>query len=274
MTQIAPGRWRLRVYVGRDENGEPIQASRNIRTPKRGGSRQAQEALEAFRAEVMATADKGPRHTSKGPRHTFGQLLDEWLKFLPTQVKRSTVETYETYIDKRIRPALGGVWIGDLDTKHLDDFYMGLQDAGLAAGTINQIHAIISGALKQAMLWKWEITANPAQTASPPKDRATKKPPPSPKEVDALIAAALADEYYDFAALIALGAGPVPPWRTDRTPVGRHQLDARHASDRAPVHTWQGWSVSGGQDEERQEANDSTGGIRNQRAQLVSRSPP
>jgi integrase len=200
MTEITPGRWRLRVYVGRDPStGRPIQRSKNIRTPSRSGKRVAQLALKAFAADVEA-------EDTLTSWVTFGHLLTEWMANLPRRGRRaSTVETYNWYIEKRIRPYLGGVRLDQLTARHLDDLYVLLQEEGLAPGTIKQVHAICSGALTQGVKWGW-ITSNPAQAASPPADTKVREQPPTPTEVRKLIDAAMADEDYDVAACLALGA--------------------------------------------------------------------
>jgi hypothetical protein len=46
----------------------------------------------------------------------------------------------------------------------------------MAASTVRQIHAIISGALNAAVRWDW-ITTNPTMTAQRPKQ---KPPQPDP----------------------------------------------------------------------------------------------
>jgi len=200
MTEIAPGRWRLRVYVGRDPStGRPIQKSRNIRTPQRSGKRIAQLALKSFAAEIEA-------EDTPTSRVTFGHLLTEWMNNLPRRGRRaSTVETYDTYIEKRIRPHLGGVRLDQLTARHLDDLYVRLEGDGLAPGTIKQIHAICPGALTQGFKWGW-MRSNPAQAASPPVDTRVREQPPTPAGVRKLIGAAIADEDYDIAACLALAA--------------------------------------------------------------------
>lgn len=53
-TKIAPGVWRLRVYVGRRANGTPIQLTRTFR----GRSQAADRELELFVAEVTASREQ------------------------------------------------------------------------------------------------------------------------------------------------------------------------------------------------------------------------
>ena len=73
-TEVAPGVWRLRVYVGRNAKGYPVQRSKTIHVggdnPKPGaGTRLADREL----ANMIAEANKG--NTARGTE-TVGDLLD------------------------------------------------------------------------------------------------------------------------------------------------------------------------------------------------------
>ena len=59
----------------------------------------------------------------------------------------------------------------------------------MSAGTIRQIHAILSGAFATAMRWEW-ITRNPAATAKLPKNRRRPATALSPADVGKVIATA------------------------------------------------------------------------------------
>jgi hypothetical protein len=64
----APGRWRLRVYVGRSDNGQPQQMSRNVQ----GNVGEADAALRKFMAEI----EKG-RTRLDNP--TVERVLEAWM---------------------------------------------------------------------------------------------------------------------------------------------------------------------------------------------------
>ena len=64
-TEMSPGVWRLRVYVGRRPNGTPIQASRTFH----GGSRAAD-------AELRKLVEKVERSRSPERRSTVEGLLE------------------------------------------------------------------------------------------------------------------------------------------------------------------------------------------------------
>ncbi|MGH2627615.1 MAG: tyrosine-type recombinase/integrase, partial [Anaerolineales bacterium] len=85
------------------------------------------------------------------------------------------------------------VKLSRLTAADLDAYYLHLErKGGLAPSSIRQVHAVVSGALRQAVKWRW-IAANPARDASLPPARRSRIEPPSPAKVRAVITAA--EEY-------------------------------------------------------------------------------
>jgi integrase len=129
----------------------------------------------------------------------------------------STRETYLGYIERTIKPALGSMSIAKLSVRHLETLYAELRRCRvrcdrkpfiehkaegehdcmkakckphvckpMAASTVRQIHAIISGALSAAVRWDW-LESNPARMAQRPKQKAPEPDPPSPAEAARLV---------------------------------------------------------------------------------------
>ena len=197
MAERAPGVWRLRVYLGRDENGRPIQRQETFR-----GSRTA--ANKALAALVAKAGDGKFDRT----RATVGELLDRWLVNLEALGRRpSTLLGYRRKIDQEpggIRAALGSVPLAKLGADDLDAFYRRLQAKGKASATIRQHHAILAAALHQAVKWGW-IDRNPADRATPPSVHSAAMKVPTPEQLSVLVTAA---EDHDpvLATAIALAA--------------------------------------------------------------------
>lgn len=190
------GRWELRAYVGTDpETGRPRQVSRSFR----GGKRLATKALDKLVHEVAEG-----HHI--GTTATVGKLLDEWLRNLDRLGKaRSTLETYRIHVRVHIRPALGAIRLDKLTAHHLDDYFGKLaNDKGLSAATIKLDHAIISGALSQAVDWGW-LPTNPAKRARLSAVEQADTAALSVDQLRALYFAAI-DEDADMATTIALAA--------------------------------------------------------------------
>ena len=76
-------------------------------------------------------------------------------------------------MDRYIIPALGKLPVRQVDAATLDAFYTHLRTRGgkdgrpLRASTVHRVHAVLSGALKQAVVWGW-IGHNPAKLATEP----------------------------------------------------------------------------------------------------------
>ena len=72
----------------------------------------------------------------------------------------------------------------------LDAYYASLvRDRDLSPSSVRHVHAVLRGALGQAVRWGW-IPTNPAATASPPKMRHREITPPAIHDTRALLRAA------------------------------------------------------------------------------------
>jgi len=91
------------------------------------------------------------------------------------------------------RPVLdhiGAVPISDLKKSHLRDVVALMRDAGLSSSTINRRMAIIKAALNWAEVEEM-IETNPARLFSVPRGQALQIPPPTPRELEAMLAVAM-----------------------------------------------------------------------------------
>lgn len=172
----ADGCWDLIAESPRDPlTGKRRQVSRRFL----GSERAANRALVDLMAQVGA---------NPGSSATVSQLLDRWLELVGGTLSPTTLRTYQGYINRRIRPALGQRRLEKLGTDDLDAFYKALSDEGLAPASVRQVHAILRRALNQGVRWGW-ITTNPALLTTKPPNRRRQRPAPTPVEVLALVAA-------------------------------------------------------------------------------------
>lgn len=179
LREKAPGVWELRVPLPRD----PLTRRRRQRSASvRGTKREAQREL----ARLVAAADEGRQGSTQA---TLAVLLERWWEHKRDRLSPTTAEEYRRLIAKRIRPALGQVKLGRLTAADLDAFYLGLEREGPAPSSIRQVHALLSGALKQGVKWRW-IPSNPVRDATLPSARRSRIQPPSPEKVRALMKAA------------------------------------------------------------------------------------
>jgi integrase len=179
MRERSPGVWELRAPLPRD----PVTGNRGQLSVRfRGTKREADKEL----ARLVADAADGRTH---GTQATLGFLLEKWWEQKRGRLSVSTAAEYRRIIDRQVVPALGKVKLSKLTVAQLDDLYLRLERSGLAPSTVRQVHAVISGALKQAVKWRW-IGYNPARDASLPSARRHRIQPPDPAKVRALMAKA------------------------------------------------------------------------------------
>ena len=181
MNERRPGVWTLRVFIGRDACGRPVQVSRTCR----GSKREAETALAKYVAELSEG-----KPALEGMGATVGQLLDEWV-----QVGKQrgwtpyTEHRYRSYLDRRIRPALGSVKLSRFGPEHCDRFYAALLAEELSPTTVRHVHAILASACELAVDWGW-LARNPAKRAHPPSRARAETRVPTVEEITRIVDAA------------------------------------------------------------------------------------
>jgi Arm DNA-binding domain/Phage integrase, N-terminal SAM-like domain len=143
--------WTWHVDVGVD----PVTDKRKQQT--KGGfktKRECQAALNDALAALRAGTFVEP---SKRTLESF--LVGEWLPAL-RHLRPSTLSNYHTHIRTSVLPALGPIPLQQLSPAHLNAFYQALLSRGrlrdghgMAPKTVQNVHAILHRALKDAMRW-------------------------------------------------------------------------------------------------------------------------
>ena len=115
LKEIAPGKWRLRVYLGRNSKGMPILRSKTIHAPGEprpgAGRRIAQREL----AKMVAEVAKG--NTATGAE-TLGQLLDAFVEHLKSLDRSpTTLREYRRFAAKVVSPELRGLKLSKLTAR-------------------------------------------------------------------------------------------------------------------------------------------------------------
>ena len=193
LRELAPDRWQLRVYLGRDAKGKVQQVSRNFT----GGKRAAQKAL----AELVASTGGGGvvKHSC-----SVAELLDRWLAQKQGTLTPATYEEYRRTVERDLKPVFGPIRLDKLTAQQLDRFYKAQSAKGLSPRTVRKQHANLSAALNQAVKWDL-IVRNPAAKASPPATKKTRVRPPGVDAVQKMVSVAERDNPI-LATAIALGA--------------------------------------------------------------------
>jgi integrase len=193
MKEVRPGVWHLRVFVGRDTNGNPVQKSKTVDsgTGKVGaGVREARAARVLMKAEVEENG--GTRRTVASSGLTVAKLLDRYIAHCETQDRSpTTVQEYRRLADKVLVPRFGPMKVDRLEHEDLDAFYAELKARGLSANYIRRIHSLMSSSLRFGQKKRLvRANHNPAGLASPPPKVLDEVVAPTVTEVQEVITAA------------------------------------------------------------------------------------
>jgi integrase len=178
-------------------------AGDRLRRPRPDHRPQAPESVtvatraEAKQAEARLVTEVGAGQHRGTRSKTVAELIQRWLEWRQSvrPISPTTVATYRGYLDRVILPALGKLPVGRLDAATLDAFYAQLRKQGskggrpMAASSVRQVHAILSGALGRAVVWGW-IGQNPARLATPPSVEKADVAPPAVEEAARLLSVA------------------------------------------------------------------------------------
>ena len=113
---------------------------------------------------------------------TVGELLDEYVQLYGLKHwGDSYLSSSQHYIAHYVKPTIGDVPVKDITTHDLDVFYDALldqpavvlkghkkKDEKISPSVVVKIHALMSGAFKKAVGWKY-ISINPAENATLPQ---------------------------------------------------------------------------------------------------------
>lgn len=148
---------------------------------------------------------------------TIGELLDEYVQIYGLKHWGDAyLSTNQHYILHYIKPVIGDVPVKDMTTHDLDLFYDSLQDQPavvlkghlkkdqmISPSVILKIHALMRGAFRKAVAWKY-ITANPAENVTLPKYSCKERASWSASEVKYALAIC-ENPVLKLAMLLALG---------------------------------------------------------------------
>lgn len=196
MTETASGsgKWRLRVFAGRDAHGRV----RHVKRSMTGTKREAKAEL----AKMIADIERGT--LTAGHPTTVSELLERWLADVEHQRSLHTLRGYRRMAEVNIGPAIGSIKIDKLTGRQLDDFYRSLRERGLAPASVRRHHALLHVALGRAVKWGL-IAVNPADKATQPRAIKPVVEAPSVEQVQRLIETAERDDPV-LATAIALAA--------------------------------------------------------------------
>jgi integrase len=168
---------------------------------------------------------------------TLAAYFAQWLAHARGRVRAKTYDGYMGLMRLYALPALGPVPLHDLKPLVLQGLYSDLLGRGLSAGTVVNLHLVLTQALSQAVRWGL-IPVNPAAGAQPPRPRRPEL---------ALVDPALAGRILDVAAGTSF---EVPVAVAIATGMRRGEILALRWADLAPdlslAHVRRSLQTSGG----------------------------
>lgn len=177
-------RWRVRLYVGRDQTN-PARQRTVSKVFHAKGKRAAERAFNGHVVELEKRVADATRH--KG---TVRELVDIWEKdradFSPNTIKRNRS------ILRTIRADLGQIRAHDLTTLHVDQWLSKLRARGLSPSTVHQYGRVLSTMLRDGMRWG-KVTRNAADLARKPKVPKPDVDPPTMGELRILLGQSAGD---------------------------------------------------------------------------------
>lgn len=157
-------KWQVLFTIGKGCDGRPIRKSVTCDTHK--------EALEAL-AELSELRKGGVNPSLADMK--VSELMNRWLESCQNQEK-NTLEGYERYADKHIKPRIGSLKVAELQEMHVEALLGDMKREGYSGRTRQQAFRILSMALKKASRsWKivrfnvCENVTAPAADKSTPK---------------------------------------------------------------------------------------------------------
>lgn len=175
LRERAPGIWEVRVFVGRNAKGRPIQVSRTVR----GGRRAAE------RVAAGLTVDRPSPSASR----TVADLLEVWQALNQECWTESTRRNQASRARLITEGTLGRKTVGSLKVEDIDRWILSLRAAGAGRGSIHNQLQVLRAALSQALKWGW-VSRNPAALATATAERSGDRLGMPDDAVAAVIAAA------------------------------------------------------------------------------------
>jgi integrase len=186
--RLPSGSFRIRVYAGVDPlTGKEVYLKETVKRA---------EDVEPTKQRLLASAEAGKRPESVA---TVQHLVAEYLA--TADIEPTTRHMYAGYARRNIDPTIGDKTVREIRTRTLELLYVRLRTCRklcggkkrsghicdpLAASTVRQIHAILSGAFAAAVRWEW-IDESPAERAKLPRAHPVEPEPPSPADVASMV---------------------------------------------------------------------------------------
>ena len=178
--------WEVRVFSGRDADGQPTQVSQTVRGTKREAQR------------VAARLESGPRSTAGG--RTVADVLTVWRETNDGVWAESSKRDNASRAARIAEDAIGRIAVARLGVSDVERWHTRMRRAGVGPASIRSRHSALRAALAQAERWGW-VSSNAARLATLRSGKVARREGMSSEDVRTVIEAA---ETLDPAAGLAL----------------------------------------------------------------------
>lgn len=177
LRQRKDGMWEGRLMVGVRADGKPDMRSVYGKTQS-----DTLEKLDKLRQRYRT----GTLGQAKAERQTIGVFMTDWLAATQASVRPLTWRRYEQLVRIHISPTLGRHRLSALRPEHVQAFYAQKLAEGLKPRTVQQMHAVLHHALKQAVRWG-HVPRNVVNVVESPRVPRRELKPPTPQELERLL---------------------------------------------------------------------------------------
>jgi integrase len=203
MRLVRPGKWELRVSLGRWENGRPRSFTRTISAR---GKNAAAAALAEFVEEISeASLPKSQDLRDLTVDEAMERFLNEYLAEEKGRAEK-TIGDYRNLHKRWFSPTIGSKAVKRIDSATIDELFGAMRRAGLSTSRLNQARSLY------APFFRWArrrgiTTRNPMADFQLPTStyRSTSRTPPEVEEVTLLLSTA-AEVTPEIAPLLVLAA--------------------------------------------------------------------
>jgi integrase len=179
-TPNARGYYEARVWMGTRADGKP---------DRRHIERKTLKAIRARVRELERKRDAGIAG-SAGRARTVREMLTRHLEVVLPQRGRAplTIRSYESLCREHVFPLWGGQKTDRLLPEHIEDGYAAMLGAGLSAGSVRKVHAILSSAY-EIEVKRGNVARNPCRLVEAPRAGQGRKTALSARQARAVLTA-------------------------------------------------------------------------------------
>lgn len=196
--------------------------------------------------EARAKRDTALREAQHGviaPAHrqTVAMFLRQWVtNSVAPRLSARTVERYRGIVERHIIPDLGRLPLSKLTSQHVDRLYAE-KAATLSPASVRYLHAVLRGAMQQAVSYRL-LAVNPVANVKPPRKPRNTIRPLAATEARALLDAASDDPLhalYLLALHTGMRLGELLALTWSAVDMGRGTLEVRATLHRVAARTYE-----------------------------------